>query len=160
MLKKIIILFFIALSTVQVFANTTSLSGGVSATDVLNQFYGTWHVTSKIVETDDPKMFNKFSVDIWELSGRGNTLILANPVSGAVSTVNITDRNIEGKTLKFTRVKVEQLGDVKVVYTEIPELTIEGNIFRGFDTYTVERYKNGALVKRNVVKYQIVGQKL
>lgn len=137
-----------------------SLSGGISATDVLNQFYGRWHVTSKVLECDNPKMFNNLSVDIWELSGHQNVLVLTNPNSGATSSISIENKNIDGKTLKFTRTKVDQLGDEKVVYLEMPELTIDGSVFLGFDTYIVERYKNGALTKRSMVKYKIVGQRI
>lgn len=137
-----------------------TLSGGVSSTDVLGEFHGVWHVTSKVVETNNSSMFNKISVDIWQLSGHNNILVLTNPDSGATSSISVKDENIAGKTLTFTRVKSEQTRNEKIVYTEIPELTVQGDIFRGYDTYIVERFKNGSLIKKDVVKYQIVGQKI
>jgi len=160
MFKKIcvFILFSIIFSAAKVDAAT--LSGGVSSTDVLGEFYGTWHVTSKVVETNNPQIFNKMSVDIWQLSGYNNVLVLTNPESGATSSISIEDKNVNGKTLKFTRVKTERVGGEEIVYTEIPELTIDNRVFKGFDTYIVERYKNGVLYKKDTIKYKIVGQKM
>lgn len=157
-MRKIFVFILLILCALSVRAAT--LSGGISATDVLGEFYGTWHVTSKVVETNNPAIFNKLSVDIWELSGYGNVLVLTNPDSGATSSISIENKDIKGKTLRFTRVKTENAADLRIVYTELPELTIDGSIFKGYDTYIVERYKNGYLLQKDVVKYQIVGQKI
>lgn len=143
------------------FSHAATIKGGVSEFEALNAFYGSWHVTSKIHESNNPTMFNPISVDIWALSGAGNILILENELSGAKSNIEMDINNIQGKTLKFERKKIENLPNgIKKVYTETPVITLNGDIFQGFDTFVIEEFKNSTLLNKNMVVYKVVGQKL
>ncbi len=92
--------------------------------------------------------------------GYGNTLVLENPFSGATSQIQIEDNNIEGQKLKFTRYKTEREGPYVIKYTEVPEIVLEGEIFKGIDTFTIEKFQNNALIEKDVVQYKVVGQKI
>lgn len=154
-LIALILLFTIGCAQAEVLRAT------VSKDEIPKGFFGTWHVTSKIVETNNPKMFNTLSVDIWTLGGYGNTLILENIQSGASSSIQVApNSNLDGKTLKFTRVKSDTRGELTVVQKETPVFTLNGNIFEGFDTYIIERYINNKLIQKDVVKYKVIGQKI
>ena len=76
-------IFFINLS----YAET--LKGGTSYDEAIKGFFGTWHVTSKIESSNNYSMFNKMSVDIWNLSGVGNVLFLENGLTGAKSSIQL-----------------------------------------------------------------------
>ncbi len=156
-MKKLLV--FLALF-VTISANGEALKGSVSETKIPKGFFGTWHVTSKLYAATDFSKFNKISVDVWSLSGHGNTLVLENPFSGATSQIQVEDKNIEGKKLKFTRYKTEQEGEYIVKYTETPEIVLEGDIFRGTDTFIIEKFQNTTLIEKNVVQYKLVGQKI
>ncbi len=142
-------------------AQAEVLRAGVSRDEIPKEFFGTWHVTSKLVETNNPELFNTISVDIWTLGGYGNTLILENIHSGASSSIQVeSQKNLDGRTLKFQRVKSDMRGDLKIVQKESPEFKLNGNIFVGYDTYIIERYLNNKLIQKDVVKYKVVGQKI
>ena len=159
---KNIFLIFVLFFTIN-FVSAETLKGSTSIDNVLEGFYGTWHVTSKIEEATDYSMFNKLSVDIWNLSGVGNVLFLENGLTGAKSSIQIekaTD-NLDGKTLKFVRTKEYNEGKYKYKHIESPEFILEGKIFKGYDTFTVEKYDlNGNLISKNTVKYKVIGQKI
>lgn len=158
-MKKILLLFLMLFYLNPAFCAT--LKGNITKDEIPKGFFGTWHVTSKIVETNNPKMFNTLSVDIWTLGGYGNTLILENIQSGASSSIQVApNSNLDGKTLKFTRVKSDTRGELTVVQKETPVFTLNGNIFEGFDTYIIERYINNKLIQKDVVKYKVIGQKI
>lgn len=159
-MKKIllvILLFFINP------AFCTTLKGGTSYDVPLKGFFGTWHVTSKIETTTNRKMFNETSVDIWNLSGTNSVLLLENGLSGAKSSIQINEKydNLDGKKLKFKRVREYKIGNFKYIHTEEPEFVLNGNIFQGHDTYKVEKFDlNNNLISVDVVKYKVVGQKI
>jgi|GEM_PF-921651 len=143
-----------------------SLSGGVSENIINKGFFGTWHVTSKLIESNSSTEFQALSVHIWNLSGYGNVLILENQFSGARSeikvdkAVNGPNGGMDGALLKFRRVQEKGDGANKIVLTETPEITLEGDVFKGYDTFFIEKYKDGVLYKKEVVKYKIVGQRI
>lgn len=142
-------------------AQAEVLRATVTKDEIPKGFFGTWHVTSKISETNNPELFNPISVDIWTLGGYGNTLILENVQSGASSSIQVeSQKNLDGKTLKFQRVKSDTRGNMQIVQRESPEFRLNGNIFTGYDTYIIERYVNNQLIKKDVVKYKVVGQKI
>ncbi len=135
------------------------LRATVTKDEIPKGFFGTWHVTSKLTETNNPELFNTISVDIWTLGGYGNTLILENVHTGASSSIQVeSQKNLDGKTLKFQRVKSNTRGNMKIVQRESPEFKLNGNIF--YDTYIIERYVNNKLIQKDVVKYKVVGQKI
>ena len=144
-------------------AQAETLKASASYDEPLKGFFGTWHVTSKIESSNNYSMFNKLSVDIWNLSGMGNVLILENGLTGAKSSIQIekASDNLDGKKLKFTRTKEYNEGNYKYKHTESPEFVLEGNVFKGYDTFKVEKFDlNGNLLSTYIVKYKVVGQKI
>lgn len=160
-MKKLLVLLVLILTSS--FANAETLRGGTSYDETIKGFFGTWHVTSKIESSNNYSMFNKLSVDIWNLSGSGDVLFLENGLTGAKSSIqlNKATENLDGKTLKFVRTKEYRENGYKYKHIESPEFILDGEIFRGYDTFTVEKYnKDGSLISRDVVKYKVVGQKI
>lgn len=143
-----------------------SLQGGVSENTINKGFFGTWHVTSKLIESNSSSEFNMLNVHIWNLSGYGNVLILENQFSGARSEIKVDkaidgpNGGVDGSLLKFKRVQEKGEGANKIVLTETPEITLKGDIFQGYDTFFIEKYKDGVLYKKEVIKYKIVGQRI
>lgn len=160
-MKKILLVFFIYL-IMPFGALAETLKGSAILDEIPKGFFGTWHVTSKMVESTNDSMFNPISVDIWNLSGYGNVLILENALTGAKSSIQTTpvDKGVEGKVLKFSRIKQEVSGNKKIVHKESPEFVLYGNIFKGYDIFIVEKYENGKLISKDVVKYKVIGQKI
>jgi len=161
-MKNVFLIFtFIFLSMTPLSAET--LKGGASYDAPFRGFFGTWHVTSKIESSNNYTMFNKMSVDIWNLSGSGRVLILENGLTGAKSSITVDDASIapNNKQLKFTRVKEFKDGNFKYKHIETPEFTLNGDIFKGFDTFRVEKYDiNNKLISVDIVKYKVIGQKI
>lgn len=159
-MKKLLFIYVLFILTIGT-ASAEVLRATVVKDEIPKGFFGTWHVTSKIAETNNAELFNPISVDIWTLGGYGNTLILENVQSGASSSIQVeSQKNLDGKTLKFERVKFDTRGNTKIVQRESPVFTLNGNIFTGYDTYIIERYVNNKLIKKDVVKYKVVGQKI
>lgn len=160
-MKKIfIILIFFFVSSLPSCCET--LKGGTVYDVIPKGFFGTWKVISKMESSNNPSMFNKISVDIWNLSGAGNVLVLENAVTGAKSSIQVESKqgSFDGKTLKFQRVKEETSGGYKYIQRESPEFVLDGNIFKGYDTFIVEKYKEGKLISKDVVKYVVLGKKV
>lgn len=160
-MKQIFVILFLLLFSTSIYAETLNASANYE--EVLNGFFGTWHVTSKIESTNNYTMFNKLSVDIWNLSGVGNVLILENGLTGAKSSIKVenAEENLDGKKLKFTRIKEYTQGEYKYKHTESPEFILNGKIFKGYDTFKVEKFDlSGKLISTDIVKYKVVGQKI
>ncbi|MCD8024800.1 MAG: hypothetical protein LUE64_04630 [Candidatus Gastranaerophilales bacterium] len=154
----IILLFLICLP-----AYSETLRANVSYDELIKGFSGTWHVTSKIDSATNYSIFNKLSVDIWNLSGSGNVLILENALTGAISNIKIDnpDKTLNGRELKFTRVKEYKDGAYIYKHTEMPEFVLNGKVFKGYDTLKIEKFDTeGKLISVDVVKYKVVGQKI
>ena len=143
-------------------ARAETLKGGAVYDVIPKGFFGIWHVTSKMQSSNNPRIFNKLSVDIWNLSGGGNVLILENSMTGAKSSIQIESDldKLDGKTLKFNRRKENKEGKYTFVEKESPEFVLDGNIFRGFDTFIIEKYENNKLISKDIVKYIVIGQKI
>lgn len=159
-MRKYLLLILLLFLSLPAFGET--LKGSASFDEQLKGFFGVWHVTSKIENTTNYSMFNKMSVDIWNLSGSGNVLILENTLTGATSSINVNfEDSLDGKTLTFKRVKEFKSGNYKFKHTEVPKFVLNGKIFKGSDTYTVEKFdlKNN-LISKDVVKYEVIGQKI
>lgn len=160
MKKFLLFLLILLLSPV----SAQTLKGSTSYDEPLKGFFGTWHVTSKIESATNYTMFNKLSVDIWNLSGSGTVLILENALTGAKSSIQVekaSTESLDGKKLKFVRTKEFSEGNFKYKHIESPEFILDGKIFRGFDTFKVEKYDlNNNLISVDVVKYKVIGQKI
>ena len=123
-MKKIFLAIFLVF-ILQSFARAEVLRGGATYDEIPKGFFGVWHVTSKMESSNNPSLFNKLSVDIWNLSGYGNVLILENSMTGAKSSIQVTpQKNYDGKSLKFTRVKEEIQGKTKTVHILLKNMKI------------------------------------
>ncbi len=157
-MKKIILILICFLS---LFANSQVLKGTISEDYIPNGFFGSWGVISKLSDTNNPEVFNFESRDVWTLSGYGNILTLENIESGAVSQIQIKDKNKDGKTLKFSREKTVKEGNKKIIYKETVEFVLEGNNFSGRDNFIVERYDaNNKLIRKDSANYIVKGVKI
>lgn len=135
--------------------NTHRLECSVSINQNLpEEFYGMWSVTSTLLETNSPYLFNKKTSDIWVLKRENNQITLSNPVTGASSSITIEE--VEGKTAIFSRKKETPF----LIETETPKITVEGDSFYGTDELILNHYKNGKQYKTNIVKYKIKGTRI
>ena len=157
-MKKIILTVF---SLLALSATAESLKGGVVEEYIPEGFFGSWGVISKLKTATTPEMFNFESKDVWMLSGYANTLILENLESGARSEIIIKEKSLDGKTLKFEREKSVKENNKKIVYTETVEFVLNGNNFKGTDSYKVEKYDTkGNKVKSDKAEYTISGVRI
>ena len=157
-MKKIILTVF---SLLALSATAESLKGGVVEEYIPEGFFGSWGVISKLKTATTPEMFNFESKDVWMLSGYANTLILENLESGARSEIIIKEKSLDGKTLKFEREKSVKENNKKIVYTETVEFVLNGNNFKGTDSYKVEKYDTkGNKVKSDKAEYAISGVRI
>lgn len=131
------------------------LKGGISTTkDLPKNFYGTWQVTGTLIDTNNPYSFKEKSSDIWIFEKNKETVTLINPNTGAKASITVNE--VVGNKATFTR-KQRHLN--KIEY-EQPIITINGDNFYGTDLLVIEEYRNGKLINRNIVKYEIRGQKI
>ena len=138
-----------------------TLKGGVSEDYIPKSFFGSWGVISKLIDSNNPTMFNYESKDIWILSGYSNILILENLESGAYSEITIKEKSLDGKSLKFERQKIVNKSDKKTVYKEIISFVLNDNNFKGKDNFIVENYdKNNKLLKKSYANYTISGVRI
>lgn len=156
-MKKIIIILlcFIFLN-----AYGEALKASISKEYIPKGFFGSWGVISKLNYSNNPKMFNYESRDVWTLSGIGNKLILQNLESGAHSEIIIKEKSIDNKTLKFTREKTVGNEKEKTVYKETVSFVLLGKNFSGTDEFVVEQYKDSKMVEKNIATYHVAGVKL
>lgn len=161
-MKKFLLIFIFLIFLISP-SNSETLRGSTSYDAPFKGFFGSWHVTSKIESSNNYSIFNKMSVDIWNLSGYNNVLILENGLTGAISQIKVDNAlsNLDGKKLKFTRTKEFEENGFKYKHIEQPEFILDGDIFRGYDTFTIEKYDlKGNLISVDVVKYKVIGQKI
>ena len=131
------------------------LKGSVSVfKDLPKELYGTWSVSSKIIETNDPFLFNKNSSDIWIFSKNRDKITLTNPSTGA--TASITVDEVKNNTATFTR---KHFTDKFKEY-ERPQVTVDGDSFYGTDLLVFQHYFRGKYIKTSIVKYEITGKRI
>ncbi len=129
--------------------------GNVSVTDqVPNEFFGDWKVVSICTKSTNKEYFDSTSVDIWRLSRNGDTITLANPMSGARADVEVSD--IKGATVKFE--KKTYYPDEESI--ETPILTLQGDNFTGIDKISIKTFQNGKLIKEDYVEYKVKGTRI
>ena len=60
-----------------------------------------------------------------------------------------------------SRTKEYRENNFKYIHKETPEFMLDGDTFRGYDTFSIEKYdKNNNLISKDVVKYKVIGQKI
>ena len=118
------------------------------------EFYGTWAVKSTLIETNNPKLFNKTSTNVWVFGRKGKIVTLSNPIIGI--TASITVNEVTGKKAKFTREESSE----NYTQIETPEITIEGDSFSGEDKLIIKHLYKDKIYKTDVVKYKLEGKKM
>jgi hypothetical protein len=132
------------------------LSGTVTKSkDLPQELYGTWSVSSVVLETNQPELYRGKVSDIWTLQKNQDTITLTNPSTGA--TASITVDEVKGNTATFTRTA----NDGKVKEYEQVKITVVKDNFWGSDTIKIEYYNNkGKYLYTSSVKYDVTGKKI
>lgn len=123
---------------------------------VPENFYGTWRVKAKRIETDSPETFKEKTIDLWNISQSGNVIKLCNPFSGAEAEIYIntaTENSVEfTKTGKYNNKNL----------TDKVEISIEGNTFKGIDSLRLDTVSDvdKSIRKSVTAKYSIKGERL
>ena len=123
-------------------------------TKVPQSFYGTWRVSSKRIDTDNPAFFKEKSVDLWNLSMSYNVIKLCNPFNGAKAEITI-DR-VESNKVVFSKTGKY---DNKIL-SDTVEILLDGDSFTGFDTLKLDTYLNGKIIKSDTARYSLKGEKI
>ena len=137
--------------------NNDMLKTGISVTEQLpNDFFGTWRVVSHIIETDNPSIFKKKNIDIWNLSRSGDVVKLSNPFSGAQASVNV-DFTGDG-AIRFTK----QSNIDKKILTDTVELYIVKDKFSGVNTIQLDILSDidNTVIKSTKATYTLTGEKI
>ena len=145
-------------SAAAVFAeDNLTLKAGVSlAEQIPVGFMGTWRVSAKLKTTDSPQNFKQTSVDIWNLSKKGDVINLSNPFNGASASVRVD--YVEGNLIRFT--KVGNYDNKKL--TDTVDLKLNGNTFTGINTLVLETFStyDNSLIYKDTALYILKGEKI
>ena len=145
-------------SAAAVFAeDNLTLKAGVSlAEQVPSAFMGTWRVSARLKNTDSPQNFKQTSVDIWNLSKKGDVINLSNPFTGASASINVS--YVDKSSIKFIR--VGNYDNQKL--TDTVEISLRGNTFTGINTLSLVTYSDvdNSVIKTRKALYQLKGDKI
>jgi hypothetical protein len=131
------------------------LSGTVTKSKELPQeFYGTWSVSSVVLDTNEPATYYGRSSDIWTLQKNSDVITLSNPSTGASASITVN----EVKGLKATFTRIENTDKTKE--HEQVNITVDGDNFYGSDTIRIEHYRKGKYLYTSIVKYDVIGKKI
>jgi len=133
-----------------------TIQGGVSMIEqVPRDLFGSWAVYSVQTYTNNPAEYNAPpGVDYWNIYRHADVLTLENPQSNAKASVTLN--TVKNNTVTFTRKSSKTNEEI----IETPTITINGENFRGTDKMVIKKYKNGALVRTDVVEFKIRGRKI
>lgn len=153
----ILIICTIFLCDLNVNADTSSpklLTGSV--VKVPKSFFGLWRVSSKLIETDSPVIFQENNIDLWNLSRVDNVITLSNPFNGANATVTVD--SIDNKYIVFT--KTGKYGNK--ILTDTVKINLSEETFEGVDLIKLETYSDVSdkIVKTETAKYSVKGEKI
>jgi len=155
-IKWFALALFVFLAISAVLAQETVLRAGVSIDQVPKELYGTWRVKSELLSTNSEDLFKKSSVDIWNLSRRGNVIKLDNPFSG--TNASITLNEVSGKLIKF-----KKIGDYdSKKLTDTVELTLGKETFEGKNYLKLDTISeiDGHVMKTQTATYRLSGEKI
>lgn len=163
MIKKIICIFILIFFTF-LFSPVQSENKQTEAfklsvsliNEVPDALFGTWRVTSELIETDSPEKFKKATTDIWNISKRGNVIELNNPFSGASATVKL--EYVKQNRIKFTK-KHNYDGQI---LTDTVELYLNKESFSGVNTLSLETLSDidDSIIKSSRAMYNLKGEKI
>ena len=132
------------------------MSAGVSVSEIPKAFFGSWRVVAKLDDTNSYKTFKPQSVDMWNLSRVGDTVILDNPFTGAKAEISI--RAVEGNLIVFSK---KAPYDNKIL-TDTVSLRLDNGKFSGINTLSLESYSlvDNHLMKTETARYLLKGEKV
>lgn len=130
------------------------LTAGI--TMVPKGFYGTWRVSSTLLDTDSPVIFKEHNIDLWNLSRSGNVIKLSNPFNGAEADITVDKADQSYIVFKKTGKYGEKF------LTDTVEIKLEGDTFKGIDTLKLDTHSDidGRIIKTEIAKYSIRGEKI
>ena len=152
MIKKIILslIFFCTNSSY-----CQVLTGNISLIENIPQeLYGSWEVFSYQTYSNNIFRIVPPGIDYWNLYRNNNVLTLENPQTNARASVSINEVN--NNTIKFTR----HTKTAEEEAIETPSITLDGENFWGTDKLVTKHFKNGILIRTDVVELNIIGKKL
>lgn len=140
-----------------VFAQQTVFKASISIDKVPKEFYGTWRVTSQLLESNNDIIFKNSSVDLWNLSRADNVITLENPFSGAKASISFDE--ISGKQIKFKKIGDYEKGKK---LTDIVELTLGKETFTGINKLKLDTISDsdGHVIKCDKATYKLSGEKI
>lgn len=154
----VLVIFSIVFASVEqkVYSDTPTPVLKASVSMVPTSFFGTWRVTSKLVDTDSPVTFKQSSLDLWNLSRTNNVITLSNPFNGANAEISI-----DSASNNYVVFKKNGRYDNKIL-TDTVEIKLDGDYFKGFDYIRLDTYSdvNGKIIKTETAKYSIMGEKI
>lgn len=149
------ILFLTLFFTPSLKSHAEALQGGVSILENLpSDLYGSWIVSSIQTYTNNSDLKSLPGIDYWNIYRHADVLTLENPQTNARASVTVT--SVKNNTVTFTR-KAEKENEET---TETPTITINGENFWGTDKMVMKKYKNGTLIRTDVVEFMIRGRKI
>lgn len=157
-MKKFFIVFtmFLTFLTAAFATETYTLKGGVSIEKVPKDFYGSWRVTSKLQSSNNPEIFKKSGVDLWNLSRVHDVISLENPFSGAQASITLDE--VRGNFIRFN--KVGNYDGKKL--TDSVSINLAKESFSGVNTLKLDTISeiDGHVMKSESAIYTLVGEKI
>ena len=131
-----------------------TLQGSVSLLDNLPKgIYGSWEVISVQTYTNNKKLLAPVGIDYWNIYRSNDVLTLENPKTNARASVTV--KAVKKNQITFIRTAKKENEEV----IETPTITIVGEDFWGTDKMVMKKYKDGSLIKTDVVEFSIRGKK-
>ena len=133
---------------------TQTLQGYVQ--EVPGEFFGTWRVVAKRIETDCPARFKEKTTDLWNIIEYNSVIRLSNPFSGASAQINI--KNSEGKRIEFSKTGKYD----NQTLTDTVSITLDNDTFTGVDTLRLDTVSeiDGSIRKSCNAQYKITGERI
>lgn len=133
-----------------------TLKAGVLIENIPDELYGSWRISSNIISTNNPDIFKKSTIDLWNLSRVGDVITLENPFSGAHASITI--KEVKGNFIKFE--KVGDYDNKKLV--DIVQLTLNKETFKGMNELKLNTVSeiDGHIIKTEWASYRLTGEKI
>ncbi len=150
-------LLFVLALLIGISVQAETLQAGVSKIDMLpDDFFGGWRVVAKIDKQSGSTNFRPNTVDLWNLSRKGDVINLNNPFTGASASVKLD--YVEGNIIRFT--KVGDFDNKKL--TDTVDLKLNGDTFTGINTLKLETFSthDNSLIKTDTALYILKGEKI
>lgn len=153
-MKKLLLILLILTGT---FVQAETLQARVFKADMLpDDFFGSWRVVAKIDKQSGNVYFKPNTIDLWNLSRKGDVINLNNPFTGASASVKLD--YVEGNIIRFT--KVGDYDNKKL--TDVVDLKLNGDTFTGVNSLKLETFStyDNSLIKTDTALYILKGEKI